>query len=246
MSAAFNIVRRAPRRALLVVANPAISTTPGWPVGFWASELTHPYHELTEAGWLVDIASPRGGKVEVDAYSDPRHDSGYSAHDILSLGFLTSPPHVRLLEATRSLATCEPAAYDALVIVGGQSPMFTFRADPTLQRFIAEAFDREKVVAALCHGVAALLDVRLADGSWLLAGRTVTGFSNGEEDLVDAMSGTRVMPFRIQDEARGRGANFVCAAPWRPFAIRDGRLITGQQQYSGAATSRLVLEAAGA
>jgi putative intracellular protease/amidase len=246
MSAAFNLVRTSPRRALFIVANPTTSTTTGWPVGFWASELAHPYHELTEAGWRVEIASPRGGKVEVDAYSDPRHDSGYSAHDFLSLGFLSSPPHVRLLEATTPVASCDAASYDALVVVGGQSPMFTFRTDAGLQRLIADAFAHERVVAALCHGVAALLDVRLADGSWLLQGRTVTGFSNGEEDLVDALSGTKVMPFRIQDEAHARGANFVCAAPWRPFAVRDGRLITGQQQYSGAATARLVLEAAGA
>lgn len=246
MSANPNISRRNPRRVLMVVASPATSTTSGWLVGFWASELTHPWHEFTEAGYQLEIASPKGGRVEVDAYSDPRHESGYSAHDILSLGFLTSPAHAALLASTMPLAECRADAYDAVVVAGGQAPMFTFRQDAVLQRLLADAFEKEKVIAALCHGVAALLDVKLSDGKALIAGRTVTGFSNGEEDAVDAMMGMKVMPFRIEDEARDRGALFASAPPWRPFAVRDGRVVTGQQQYSGASTARLVIEALGA
>jgi putative intracellular protease/amidase len=245
MSATINAVTANPRRVLMVVASPSVSTTLGWPVGFWASEFTHPWLAFTEAGYAVQVASPRGGRVELDALSDPRDPSGYSAHDLISLGFLHTPALAAMLESTRPLAECRATDYDAIVVCGGQSPMFTFPAEAALHRLLAEFYAAEKVTAALCHGVAALLHVTLADGTPLLRGRTITGFANSEEDIADAMVGRRVMPFRIEDEARALGANYITAPAWRPFAFRDGRLVTGQQQYSGAAVARLVIEALG-
>jgi putative intracellular protease/amidase len=246
MTANLNVITSVPKSVLIVVASPAKSSTTGWPVGFWASELTHPYYEFAEVGYRVDIASPAGGKVELDAYSDPRHESGYSAHDILSMGFLHTPKLVTLLEATRKLAEVDPGAYDALVVAGGQAPMFTFREDRELQSLVAAFYESEKVTAALCHGVSALLDVKLASGSYLIEGKTLTGFSNAEEDFVDDLMGQKVMPWRIEDVARERGANYASGGLWKAFAVRDGRLITGQQQYSGRRTAELVIEALGA
>lgn len=234
-----------PRRILMVVANPAVSTTTGWPVGFWASELTHPWLAFTEAGYHVTIASPAGGRVEPDALSDPRDPSGYSEHDIVSRGFLETPRLAALLDDTPNLGDLDVDAFDALVVCGGQSPMFTFRENPVLQDTIRRCFEAEKPTAALCHGVAALVDVRLGDGSFLLEGRTVTGFSNREEIEADAAAGQPVMAWRIEDEARARGANYVEGGVWKAFAVRDGRLVTGQQQYSGARTAALVIAALG-
>jgi putative intracellular protease/amidase len=97
----------------------------------------------------------------------------------------------------------------------------------------------------VCHGTAALLDVKLSDGSLLIRGRHITGFANSEEDFADQVVGKKVMPFRIEDEARRLGANFVAAQAFRPHAVRDGNLITGQQQYSGRAAALLVIEALG-
>jgi putative intracellular protease/amidase len=94
--------------------------------------------------------------------------------------------------------------------------------------------------------VAALIDVKLADGAYLVAGKTITGFANVEEEIADHIVGVKVMPWRIEDAARERGANYIRAGAWKPFAVRDGNLITGQQQYSGAKTARLVIEALGA
>ena len=233
------------RRVLMVVANPAVSTTLGGPVGFWASELVHPYMEMTEAGYAVELASPQGGRVTPDALSDPRDPSGYSAHDILSLGFLHSPRHAALLETTRKLSDVRVEDHDAILVCGGQSPMFTFREDRTLQGLLRGFLEAGKVTAALCHGTAALLDVTLSDGRPLLEGRTMTGFANVEEDAADQMVGRKVMPFRIEDVASERGANFVRAGAWKPFAVRDGQLITGQQQNSGRETARLVIQALG-
>ncbi len=233
------------KRILMVVANPAVSTTLGWPVGFWAAELTHAWYEFREAGYEVVIASPNGGRVEVDALSDPRDASGYSADDVLSMGFLATPGLAALLEATPAIADLDWGAFDALYIAGGQSPMFTFRGDQRLSRLIRAFHDAGKVVAAVCHGVAALLDIRLDDGTPLVAGRLLTGFANSEEDHADRAVGRKVMPFRIEDEARALGASFSAAGAFRPHAVRDGNLITGQQQHSGRLAAELVIEALG-
>jgi putative intracellular protease/amidase len=230
-------------RILMVVANPTTSTTTGWPVGFWAAELFHPLYEFTKARFDVTIASPHGGKVELDAMSDPRDDSRWSADDVISLGYLNMPEVVAQLEDTACLADLDREDFDALVVCGGQGPMFQFRDDTVLQRTIAGFYEAEKPTALLCHGTCALLDVRLSDGSYLIEGRTMTGFANVEEDFSDAAVGETVMPFRIEDEARGRGANFIQAGLFKAFAVRDGRLITGQQQYSGEKVARLVIEA---
>lgn len=150
-----------------------------------------------------------------------------------------------LLEDTPALADLDIDAFDALVVCGGQGPMFQFREHPALREAITRTFEAGRPTAALCHGVAALIDVRLSDGSYLVAGRTVTGFANVEEDFGDAAVGTRIMPFRVEDELRARGANYVQAGLFKAFAIRDQNLITGQQQYSGTRVAELVVAALG-
>lgn len=246
MSTDANPARATPPRVLFVVANPAISPTTGWPVGFWAAELAHPWWTFHEAGYACDIASPDGGDLLVDAWSDPRHESGYSAHDLLSLGFLSSPAHAALLQGTPKLADVDLARYDAVFVAGGQSPMVSFIDDEGLHAFLARAWELGKVLAVVCHGTCALLRTRLPDGRLLVQGRTWTGFANAEEDIADAAVGTRLQPFRIEDEARGLpDTNFVVDRPFRAFAVRDGRLVTGQQQCSGAAAAALVVQALG-
>ncbi|GCE07979.1 type 1 glutamine amidotransferase domain-containing protein [Dictyobacter aurantiacus] len=234
-----------PFRILQVVANPSTSTTTGWPVGFWAAELSHPFYEFSEAGYDVTVASPAGGKVEVDALSDPRDPSKWSADDLISMGFLSTPDLVELLESTPRLADLDYSSYDALVICGGQSPMFTFRDNQDLHNAIRSFYEAEKPVAAFCHGVAALVDATLSDGSYLVTGKTVTGFANVEEDYSDKAASVKIMPWRLEDALRERGANYVQAGLFKQFAIRDGRLITGQQQYSGRKVAQLVIAALG-
>jgi putative intracellular protease/amidase len=232
-------------RVLMVVANPTVSTTLGWPVGFWAAELFHPYFAFTRHKYDVTIASPEGGKVEVDALSDPRDESRWSAEDLISMGALHTPEITAQLENTPALRDLELDDYDALVVCGGQGPMFQFRDHADLQRTIAHFYDAAKPTAALCHGTCALLDVTLQDGRHLIAGKTMTGFANVEEEYGDAAVGQRIMPFRIEDEARARGANFIQAGLFKAFAVRDQHLITGQQQYSGEKVAELVIAALG-
>lgn len=234
-----------PKHVLLVVSNPAESTTVGGPVGFWASELTHPYLAFRDVGYDLTIASPDGGSVRFDAMSDPRDDSEYARDDVISMGFIHTEELMAFLDDTSSLDDLAESDFDAVLVCGGQGPMFTFRDAARLHEILAEFYEAEKPVAALCHGVCALLDVRLSDGSLLIEGKTLTGFANAEEDIVDEMVGQPVVPFRVEDEAESLGAHYVTAGAFAPFAIRDGRLITGQQQYSGGETADLLIEALG-
>jgi putative intracellular protease/amidase len=242
---AVDLVRTTPTRVLMVVANPTVSTNNGWPVGFWAAELTHPYFELTERGVEVTIASPNGGKVEFDNLSDPRDPSKWSAGDLISMGFIHTPELMALLENTPRLADLDYSTYDALLICGGQSPMFTFPDNADVQNAVKTFYESEKITGAFCHGVSALVNVKLGSGDYLVAGKTVTGFSNVEEDFGNAAAGVEIMPWRLEDTLRERGANYVQAGLFKAFAIRDGRLITGQQQYSGREVARQVIEMLG-
>jgi putative intracellular protease/amidase len=244
---------RRPRRVAIVIANPAVSTTTGWPVGFWWSELAHPYLAFTEKGYAVSIFSPDGGRCEADAMSDPRDRSGYSETDLVSMGFIASPRLAALVETTRPASDLSVEDFDALVVAGGQSPMFTFDRAEALQRAFVAFNEAGKVTAALCHGTAILRYVRLPDGRPLVEGKTVTGFANVEEDFADEAVWSmgllprdrHLTPWRIEDELKALGANFIQAGLWRGFAVRDGNLITGQQNFSGTETAAKVIEALG-
>ena len=244
MAANHNIAHK--RRILMIAANPATSPVTGWPTGFWWSELAHPYWTLVEAGYEADIASPAGGPVLADSYSDPEHESGYSAHDIVSLGFKKSSMHAKLLENTPSVHDLETNRYDALFVAGGQAPMITMFDDERFHRFLAQFYEAGKVVALVCHATCVLLRVRLSNGELLVKGKTWTGFATSEEKMGEKAVGMKIQPFYIEDEARKiADTNFVVHAPARPHALRDGRLITGQQHFSGSLSAQLLIETLG-
>ena len=241
------------KRVAIVIANPSVSTTTGWPVGFWWSELTHPYYILQEAGYDIEVFSPRGGRCEADALSNPHDPSAYSASDLISAGFMAMKELAGLVEHTKPVDELPVPDFDALIVAGGQAPMFGFEAAHNLHAKFVAFYEAGKIVAALCHGVAVLRYAKLSNGRYLVAGKTVTGFANVEEDFADRAvwdmnllpRDTHLMPWRIEDELKKLGANYVQAGLWRGFAIRDGNLITGQQNFSGEETARLLLETLG-
>lgn len=249
-----NVVSPARRkRVALVLANPAVSTTTGWPVGFWWSELSHPYYAFHEAGYDTAIFSPDGGRCDADAMSDPSDPSGYSASDLISQGFIHTPALKALVENTQPVAAIDVGAFDAIVVAGGQAPMFTFERATSLHETFAEFYEAGKVTAALCHGSAILAYAKGSNGEYIARGRTVTGFANVEEDFADQAvwdygmlpRSTHIMPWRIEDRLKAIGANYVQGGLWRGFAVRDGNLVTGQQNFSGTETAALVIEALG-
>lgn len=242
-----------PKRIAIVIANPAVSSTTSWPVGFWWSELTHPYYAFQEAGYEVEVFSPNGGKCEADGMSDPRDASGYSASDLISMGFIHTPSLALLIEKTKPVSEIDVARFDAIIVAGGQAPMFSFENATSLHKKFVEFYEAGKLSCALCHGVAVLRYAKLSNGDLLVKGKTVTGFANVEEDFADNAvwemgalpKDKHLMPWRIEDELSKQGANFVQAGMWRGFAVRDGNLITGQQNFSGAETANLIIETLG-
>jgi putative intracellular protease/amidase len=235
-----------PKRVLIVASNPAVSTVTGWPVGFWWSELTHPWWEFTEHGYQVEIASPDGGALRGDSLSDPRDESGYSAHDLISLGFIDSSRHAGLVETTTPLGEIAVDDFDAVLFVGGQGPMFTFVGNDQVHRVLTGFHEAGKVTGVICHATAVLVTAQRSDGKLLVEDRTWTGFANSEEQFADDFVGRRIQPFWIEDEARRlEGTNFIVNGRFKAHAVRDGNLITGQQQYSGAAAARLMITALG-
>jgi putative intracellular protease/amidase len=234
------------RRVLIIASNPAVSEQTGWPIGFWWAELTHPYWDLMQRGYEVEVASPDGGRLEGDSWSDPRDESEYSADDLISLGFISSPAHMKLVEHSKPLSEVDVDGYDAALFVGGQGPMYTFFNDARVPALVAGFYEAGKVVAVICHATCVLLKTRLADGSLLVEGKTWTGFANSEERFADEFVGQRIQPFWIEDEARKlENTNFIVDSQFKPHAVREGNLITGQQQYSGAPAARLIVEAVG-
>lgn len=232
-----------PKKALLVAASPMTHPRLNFELGFWAAELSHPYAELMGNDIEITIASPDGGEIKVDGYSDPRHESGYSAYDYISLGFLESPTYAPLLQNTAKLDEVSASDFDTVLVVGGQSPMFTFRDNAKLKSLIGEFYEAGKPTAALCHGVSALMDVMLSDGSRLIEGKRITGFSLAEDKFSEKEVGAQIFDWYIEEDAKALGANYVENGMWANFAVADGNLITGQQQRSGARVAQLVVAA---
>jgi putative intracellular protease/amidase len=234
------------RRVLVVASDPAVSEQTGWEIGFWWEELTHSYWEFTTAGYQVVIASPNGGTLKGDPLSDPRDERRLEADDLISLGFINSPEHAALLQNVPAISEVDMRDFDALFLVGGEGPMYTFVDNSGVHALVRAFYEAGKITAVICHATCVLLRTTLSNGDLLVKGKTWTGFANSEEDYSDSFVGKKLQPFRIQDEARNLpDTNFIVQGPYAAHAIRDGNLITGQQQDSASATARLVIEALG-
>lgn len=230
------------KKILFVVSNPA--TLHGFPVGFFAEEFTRPFFDFVSAGHEVELVSPKGGPVAFDGFSDPENAATQYPNDLVTLGFKHHPTFGAMLQDTRSIAEVDPADYDAVCVAGGGGPLITFKDDTALHALIAAFAEAGKVVGLICHGTCLLLWTRLSDGTLLADGKTWTGYPDSEEQMMDAVLGMKVNPYTIETEARKNpNTTFVSGEPLQPFAVRDGTLITGQQQHSSALFSQLVIDA---
>ncbi len=230
-------------KILMVVSSPTVSEQTGWPIGFWAAELTHPLYVFQEAGYEIELASTEGGKIVMDGYSNPTDDSGYAAHDIISLGYMQLDWFNQMLESTKKLTDVSSNGYDAIFLVGGQGPMYTFRGNHNLEKLFADFYESGKPSAAVCHATTLLLDAKKSNGKHIVDGKIWTGFANAEEAYADKAVGQKIQPYWIEEEAKKLpNTNFKTAVPFSSFAIADGNLITGQQQNSGAAVAGMVVQ----
>lgn len=230
-------------KILMVASSPVTSEQTGWPIGFWAAELTHPLHVFQEAGFAVALASTEGGEILMDGYSNPLDQSGYSAHDVITLGYMQKDWFEELLKNTIKISEVKMEDYDAVFLVGGQGPMYTFRGNHQLESLFAAFYESGKPAAAVCHATTLLLEAKRSDGKLVVKGKTWTGFANAEEDFADQAAGTKIQPYRIEDEAKKLpDTTFKVADAFALYAITDGNLVTGQQQNSGAAAARMVVD----
>jgi putative intracellular protease/amidase/predicted alpha/beta hydrolase family esterase len=231
-------------KILMIASNAAVSKQTGWPIGVWYAEIAHPYWVFSEAGYTVDIASPDGGEIKFDGFSDPEDPSKYAAFDYVSLGFKKDPAKSEQLKNTLKLSAVNPNDYKAIFVAGGQGPMYTFIDNGELHALFAKFYLTGKPTAAICHGTCILLKTKLPNGKYLVEGKRWTGFAASEEQYADNYVGQKIQPFRIEDEARKMpGSKFETGAPFSAYAVQDGNLITGQQQNSGAAAAELVVKA---
>lgn len=229
-------------KILMVASSPAVSEQTGWPIGFWAAELTHPLYVFQEAGYEVTLVSTEGGQIVMDGYSNPLDESGYAAHDIISLGFMQKDSFNEMLANTKKLTEVSVTDYDAIFLVGGQGPMYTFRGNTDLEKLFVSFYESGKPSAAVCHSTTLLLEAKTSNGALLVTGKKWTGFADAEEQFADDAVGMQIQPYRIETEARKlENTNFTVAAPFSSYAITDGNLITGQQQNSGTAAAKMVV-----
>lgn len=194
--------------------------------GLWFSEFAEPYEIFQEAGFRLTTASIKGGNAPIDPRSLNEETSAKWAELI------------RVAEQTVAIADVTSEGYDAIFMPGGHGTMFDMPDHPKLQSLIAEFAESDRIVGAVCHGPAALVNVRLSDGEYLVKGRKVTAFTNEEEK---ASTFDRFMPFMLEDKLRAAGAEFIGKPKWSDHVVSDGKLVTGQNPQSSVSIAHTIV-----
>ncbi len=221
------------RRILHVVTNIAHYQDPTQPTGLWLSELTHAWQVFAARGYEQRIVSPQGGVAPLEPRSLKWPLADASVRD-----WLADPARMALLSSTVQPDAVDAAQFDAIYFTGGHAVMWDFPDSEGLQRITRAIYERGGIVSSVCHGYCGLLNTRLADGSLLVAGRRLTGFSWREEILARVAA---KLPYNAEAEMQQRGARYQKA--WLPFVsnvVVDGRLVTGQNPTSARATAEHV------
>lgn len=199
------------------------------PSGFYLSEVSHPYRVFAEAGHAVDFVSPRGGKTHVD---------GFELNDPVNAAFWNNPMLRGATENTLTPSQVDPRAYAAIFYAGGHATMWDFSDNEELAAIAADIYARGGVVAAVCHGPAGLVNVKLPDGRYLVDGKDVSAFTNDEERAVGLYD---VVPFLLADALKARGARHLPAPDFQAQVVVSDRLVTGQNPASAMGVARAVL-----
>lgn len=221
------------RRVLTVVTNVGHYDDPGHPTGLWLSELTHAWEVFDDHGFEQTLVSPAGGHAPLEPRS-----LKFPSYDRTAKDWRADPAKMALLESTLSPDQVDSADYDAIYFTGGHAVMYDFPDSEGLQRITREIFERGAIVSSVCHGYCGLLDTRLSDGSYLIAGRRLTGFAWQEEVLARV---DKLVPYNAEQRAKERGALYEKAKlPFVSYAVVDGNLVTGQNPGSAKETARKV------
>jgi len=222
-------------KTILAIATSSAAELNGNKTGLWLSELTHFIDVVERAGFGVDVASPKGGKIPLDEKSlESQHK------DPVNAKYLATPGFVAKLENSLKCSEVDASQYIAIYLSGGHGTMFDFRQSGDLQKLITKFHSTTKYLTGVCHGVSGFIDSVDDKGGLIVKGRRITGFSNRE----DALAGVKkLMPFLLEDELKKQGARYM--KNFLPFTERvevDGRLITGQNPQSAKSVGVKLVE----
>lgn len=221
-----NMAIAADQKALIVVSG----HKPGW----YLSEVTHIYYPLKEAGFEVDFASPNGGKTAMD-------ESSRKLDDPMNKKFIEDKKLMYELSSTKAMKDLKAVDYQVIHFAGGHGAMWDFHNSEAINKLAAGIYENGGIVSAVCHGPAALVNVKLSNGEYLVKGKTVSTFTDSEEAEVKM---TEVVPFLLESKLRERGAKIVKAGNWQDQSVVSERLVTGQNPQSGHSVGKKIVELA--
>jgi len=217
------------KKVLIIVSNANVIGPNKRRTGIFLSEVAHPYAEFTKANYQIDFASLTGDTPYLDALN--------LADDPDNLAFLTGKGWAGMQKA-KKLTDVDVRQYDAIFVPGGLAPMVDMPEHPFLKKVIKETWERGAVVGAVCHGPVSLLNVKLSNGAFLVAGKNISSFTNDEEDNYAKAD----VPFELETALTKQGAIFHKAGPWQAHSIADGKLVTGQNPASAKGVAEKMIK----
>lgn len=225
------------KKVLIVLPSHDQLGNTGQKTGFWLEEFTDPYYKFIDSGYEVTIASPRGGKPPVDPKSTQKENQSESTQR-----FERDKSAQVKLENTLVLSQVSANDYDTLFLPGGHGPMWDLSSDENMKKIVEDFYSDKKIVSAVCHGPAGLLQATDRNGNSILKGKKITGFTNNEESAVGL---TKAVPFSLENRMKELGGKFEKGQDFKPFIVSDGQLITGQNPKSALPAAEKVIEILG-
>lgn len=225
------------KKVLIVLPSHDQLGNTGQKTGFWLEEFTDPYYKFIDSGYEVTIASPRGGKPPVDPKSTQKENQSESTQR-----FERDKSAQVKLENTLVLSQVSANDYDTLFLPGGHGPMWDLSSDENMKKIVEDFYSDKKIVSAVCHGPAGLLQATDRNGNSILKGKKITGFTNNKESAVGL---TKTVPFSLENRMKELGGKFEKGQDFKPFVISDGQLITGQNPKSALPAAEKVIEILG-
>lgn len=217
-------------KVLFVITSHGVKGSTGKPTGYYLSEVAHPWKVLTDAGYTIDFVSPKGGNPPVD---------GFDLKDPVNKEFWEDAFYHSKIEHSMKPGEVNPAEYVAIHFAGGHGAMWDLPDNEAIAEIAAKIYEQNGVVSAVCHGPAGLVNIKLSNGEYLIAGKKVNGFTNEEEEAAGL---TDVVPFLLETKMIERGGIFEESGKWQAHVVSDQRLVTGQNPASAEGVGKAVLE----
>ncbi|MGV3547033.1 MAG: type 1 glutamine amidotransferase domain-containing protein [Pedobacter sp.] len=219
------------KKILFVVTSHDTKGSTGEKTGYYLGEVSHPWEVLVDAGYEIDFVSPKGGNPPVD---------GFDLTDPINKKFWEDKYYHQKISNSLKPNEVKPENYVAIFYAGGHGAMWDLPNNTALANIATKIYEQNGIVAAVCHGPAGLLNIKLSNSKYLIAGKKVNGFSNEEEELVKL---TQIVPFLLENQMKDRGGIYEKSAPWQNHVTVDGKLITGQNPQSAKAVGEAIKKA---